>query len=184
MSPEYVKEYEKTTVLRDGTPIFLQPLLPTDTDMLWDMFSTLSQESVGFLRGGFAREFIRRWTANIDYSRHLPIVAVVEERGEKKIVGSATFSFIDAPAFRHKATLAVRVHDDYQNRGLGTSLTKHMLDIAKKRKLRKVSLGVRVDNARAIHVYAKCGFKTEATLKDEHFIDGKHYDDHIMSIFL
>ena len=184
MSQDYIDEYEKVIVLHDGTRVFLRPLLPTDTDMLWDMFSTLSRESVDFLRSGFTREFIARWTANIDYRRHLPIVAVVEDEGEKKIVASATLSFVDAPAFRHKATLAIRVHDDYQNKGLGTSLTKHMLDIAEKRKLQKVSLGVRVDNARAIRIYEKCGVKIEATLKDEHFIDGKCYDDHIMSIFL
>ena len=101
------------------------------------------------------------------------------------IVATATLSFFkNRPALKHKAGFGITVHDKYQDRGLGTLLTEYMLEIAKKRKLRKVSLVVRVDNARAIHVYAKCGFKIEATLKDEHFIDGKYYDDHIMSIFL
>ena len=185
MNQGYPKEYEKTIILRDGTKVFLRPLLPTDTDMLWNMFSTLSHESLSFLRGGFTRESIERWTANIDYHKNLPIVVVVEEKGKKMIVASATLSFSkNAPAFEHKAGLGIRVHDKYQNKGLGTLLTKHMLDIAKKKRLWKVYLGVRVDNAIAIHLYEKCGFEIEAKLKDEHFVDGKYYDNYIMSIFL
>lgn len=184
MSQEYPKEYEKTVTLRDGTKVFLRPELPTDTDMLWRMFSTLQPESLGFLRGSFSRQSIERWTENIDYDKHLMVVAVVEEKGNRKIIASATLSFFkDAPAFSHKAGLAIKVHDDYQNKGIGTELARHMLDIAKK-KLRKISLDVRVDNARAIHLYEKFGFKVEARLKDEHLIDGKYYDDYIMSVFL
>ena len=71
-----------------------------------------------------------------------------------------------------------------QGCGLGTALTRHLLAIARAKRLHKVSLGVRVDNARAIHVYERCGFTVEATLHDEYCVDGTYYDDHTMSIFL
>jgi len=185
LSQQYPKEYEKTVTLLDGTNVFLRPELSTDTEMLWQMFSTLQPESLSFLRGRFSRQTINRWTENIDYDKHLMVVAVVEEKGNKKIIASATLSFFkDSPAFSHKAGLAIKVHDDYHNKGLGKELTRHMLDIAKKKKLRKISLGMREDNAKAIHLYEKFRFKVEARLKDEHLIDGKYYDDYIMSVFL
>jgi RimJ/RimL family protein N-acetyltransferase len=185
MDQEYPKDYEKNIVLLDGTKVFLRPELPTDTDMLWAMYSTLSHESIGYLAGGFTEERIERWTTNINYDRTLTIVAVVEEKGTKRIVATASLNFFkDRPAFKHKAGFALTVHDDFQNKGLGTLLTKHMLDIAKKEGLRKVSLSVRSDNARAIHIYQKCGFEIEAKLKEEHFANGKYYDDYLMSTFL
>jgi diamine N-acetyltransferase len=109
----------------------------------------------------------------------------IDMSGGLGIIASSTLSFIeDTSAFRHKPNFGITVHNDCQNRGLGTELTKHMLDIAEKKKLRKVSLGVKVDNAKAIHLYEECGFKIEARLKDEALIDGKYYADYVMSVFL
>jgi len=181
----YPKEYEKIIFLRDGTKVLLRPELSTDTDMLWEMFSTLSKESLRFLGRGFTRERIEKWTSKIDYNELLPIVAVVDKAGKKRIVACATLQFfLDSPAFKHKANFGIIVHDDYQNKGLGTSLTKHMLEIAKKMELRKVSLGVATENWKALHIYEKCGFKIEARLKEDGFADGRYYDNYIMSIFL
>jgi len=134
MSQGYPKEYEKNIVLLDGTKVFLRPEKPTDTDMIWAMYSTLSHGSKGYLGGGFTRERIEGWTSNIDYDRNLPIMAVVMENGTERIVATANLSFFkDRPAFKHKANFGITVHDDFQNKGLGTLLTKHMLDMAKKK---------------------------------------------------
>jgi len=54
----YPKEYEKMILLRDGTKVLLRPELSTDTDMLWEMYSTLSEESQRYLGRGFTRERI------------------------------------------------------------------------------------------------------------------------------
>lgn len=60
---------------------------------------------------------------------------------KRRIVASVTLQFfLNFPAFKHKANFGITVHDDYQNKGLGTSLTRHMLEIAKRMGLRKVSL--------------------------------------------
>jgi len=76
------------------------------------------------------------------------------------------------------------VHDDYQDKGIGTALTKHMIQIARKKGLRKITLKVLTQNKKAIHVYEKCGFKIEAKLQKENFINGRYCDDYVMSVFL
>lgn len=180
----YPKEYEKTVKLGDGLNVFFRPERATDTEMLWEMFSTLSEESLRFLVLPFPHERIERWTSNIDYDKVLPILAVVEEGEKKRIVATASLGFFDADAFRHKAEFGITVHDDYQNRGIGTALTMHMLDIARKKGLRKVFLKVLTENKRAIRMYEKCGFKIEAKLEKENFVNGRYYDDYIMSLLL
>ena len=179
------KEYEKMILVRDGTEVLLRPELSTDTDMLWEMYSTLSEESQCYLGRGFTRERIEGWTSRIDYKRRLPIMAVVKEGGNERIVASAVLEFfLDSPAFKHKANFGIVVHDEYQNKGLGTILTNCVLEIAKGMGLRKVSLSVATENIKALHVYEKCGFRIEACLKEEGFADGRYYDNYVMSIFL
>ncbi len=180
----YPEEYEKTITLRDGTIALFRPELATDTEMLWEMFSTLSQESLRFLVLPFTRERIEHWTSNINYQKALPILAIVQRAEKKRIAASASLEFSDAHAVKHKAEFGITVHDDFQNKGLGTALTKHLLHIARKKGLRKINLKVLTQNKKAIHVYKKCGFKIEAKLRKENFINGRYYDDYIMSIFL
>mgnify|MGYP001814673351 CR=1 FL=1 len=68
-------------------------------------------------------------------------------------------------AFKHKTEFAITVHDDYQNRGLGTIVTNHMVDIARGKGLKKVHLWVAAGNERAVHVYKKWGFHMEVGLR-------------------
>jgi len=181
---QYPKEYEKKITLSDGTTVFFRPELSTDTEMLWEMFSTLSDESLRFLVLPFTRERVERWTNTINYDKNLTILALIEENGKTRIIASASLVFSEAEAFKHKAEFGITVHDRFQNKGLGTALTKYMLEIARKKGLRKVTLKVITENSRAIHVYEKCGFKFDAKLEKENFVNGRYLDDYIMSIFL
>jgi RimJ/RimL family protein N-acetyltransferase len=180
----YPKKYEKAIALSDGTQVLFRPELSTDTEMLWQMFSTLSERSQHFLVNPFPRERIEHWTNNINYEKALPILAIVEEKGNPRIAGVASLEFHDTPAEKHKAEFGITVHDSYQNKGLGTALTGHMLVIARKKVLRKVTLNVLTTNERAISMYEKCGFKIEAKLRKESFVKGRYYDDYVMSVFL
>jgi RimJ/RimL family protein N-acetyltransferase len=152
--------------------------------MLWQMFSTLSERNLRFLVNPFPRERVERWTSNINYAKALPILAIVEEAGSLRVVGVASLEFHETVAERHKAEFGITVHDSYQNRGLGTALTRHMLAIARRKGLRKVTLNVLTINKKAIRMYEKCGFKIEAKLRKESFIKGRYYDDYVMSILL
>lgn len=49
--------------------------------------------------------------------------------------------------------------------------------------LHKIYLYVDVENAPAVKVYQKLGFKTEGTLKEQYFANGSYHDCAIMSIF-
>lgn len=180
----YPEEWEKEIVLKNEVHVLLRPELATDTEMLWKMFSTLSKASLENLVLPFTRERIEGWTSNIDYDKVLPILALIREGKRQRIVGSASLRFHSADALKHKAELGITVHDDYQNRGLGTAMINHSLGTARKKRLKKFYLLVNTENARAIHVYEKCGFKIEARLRMERYQNGKFGDEYRMAIFL
>lgn len=78
------------------------------------------------------------------------------------------------------------MHNDYQNLGLGTAMTRHMIEIARSKGLKKIYLTVVTENRCAIRVYENCGFKVESSLERDHYnyIAGDYGDDYIMSLQL
>ena len=181
---EYPSEWEIVFTAKNGKKVDFRPKQSGDTEMLWKMFSTLSEKSLSNLVPPFTRERIESWTNNINYDEVLTIVAVIEEKNEQRIVGSASLKFNPQENSKHKAELSITVHDDYQNMGLGTALVKHLLDIARMKKLRKIWLLVNTDNDVAVHMYKKAGFEIEARLCKERYVKGKYRDEYKMAIFL
>jgi RimJ/RimL family protein N-acetyltransferase len=180
--------YEKDVLLRDQSIIHLRSSEKHDFGNLWTMLSTLSEQSRHFLPNRFTQDELKTWMENIDYDKLLPIVAVTKSKDSEKpsIVALATLGFQQGEARRHKAEFDIIVHDSFQGKGLGTILTKCMVDIARERGLKKVYLKTDTRNERAIHVYEKLGFKIEGKLIKEHFhyLTQKYCDDYRMAILL
>jgi len=180
----YPVEWETEFTAKNGKLLRLRPKESSDTEMLWAMFSTLSETSISNLIPPYTRERIEGWTNNIDFNDVLTIVAVIEETGVQRIVGTASLKFNAQEVFKHKAEFAITVHDDYQNLGVGTALLNHTLNIARKKNLKKIFLTVNNGNARALHVYEKAGFKMEGILRKEVCLNGKYLDEYRMALFL
>ncbi len=67
--------------------------------------------------------------------------------------------------------------------GIGTTAAKFMIDFAfNELKLHRIYLQVHSDNERAIRSYEKAGFKQEARLVDDVFVNGDYCDLIIMGI--
>jgi L-phenylalanine/L-methionine N-acetyltransferase len=177
----YPASWEKTFTAKNGETLHFRPEQAADTEMLWSMFSTLSESTVSNLIPPFTRERVEGWTKNIDYSKVLAIVAVT---GDGRIVAVGSLQFNPQEVMRHKAELGLTVYDSYQNRGIGTALLSHLLGIAREMGLKKVHLTVRADNKRAIGLYEKYGFKVEGTFQKEMCLNGKYIDDYRMALFL
>ena len=180
----YPDEWETEYTTKNGVKVVLRPELCGDLEMLWEMFSTLSEESVSNLLPPITRERVESWTENIDYYEVLPIVALVTDEGRQRIVGSGILRFNEQEALMHKAELGLSIHDDYQNMGIGTALLAHLIRIAKKKNLVKIYLHVRTANDRAIYVYTKAGFIIEGKLCKESCINGEYKDEYRMALFL
>lgn len=58
-----------------------------------------------------------------------------------------------------RSELAIMIHQDWQNRGIGSALLDLTIALARRSCYRSIWLTVSVRNTRAIHVYRKCGFR-------------------------
>ena len=176
----------KEVKLKDGTLILLRPEVASDLEPIWDMYRTLSSESLSYLPTPITRETVEGWIKNLNYESVLPILAVHRTEGKERVVGAATLMFYKDEVNRHKAVFGIVIHDDYQNLGLGTHLTGMMVEAARVKGLKRVCLDVVSDNKRAIRVYEKCGFSIEGLHVMDHFNvhRGSYGDDYRMAILL
>jgi L-phenylalanine/L-methionine N-acetyltransferase len=86
------------------------------------------------------------------------------------------------PRVRHVGSIGMAVRDDWQGRGVGTTLTRAALDLADDRlNLTRVELTVYVDNSPAVALYERFGFETEGTHRRYAFRDGGYVDAYSMA---
>jgi len=103
-------------------------------------------------------------------------------RVEGRVVGGASIHpHTDKRA--HVAEFGIYIRDGYRNLGLGTTLTKTFIEIAKEKGLEILQLSVYATNNRAFHVYKKCGYKECGRLtSDVKFLDGTYSDRILMEL--
>jgi ribosomal protein S18 acetylase RimI-like enzyme len=85
----------------------------------------------------------------------------------------------------HIGSYGIFIHKDYRDVGLGTMLTKELIETARKRGLEILELSVYATNERAQHVYEKCGFKEIGRLTGGiKYPDGTYTDEILMQLLL
>ncbi|MBN2335028.1 GNAT family N-acetyltransferase [Candidatus Bathyarchaeota archaeon] len=183
-SPFWLKP--RTVQLRDGTRVTLRPEERRDREPVWEMFASLSRESLQYLPIPFTRERVEGWFMEINYDRVLPMLAFTETEGGVRAIASASLGFHNQGYNKHKATFGITVHDDYQGLGLGTIMTEYLIDVAKAKGIKKLELEVLTINERAVKLYERCGYQIEGKRAMNHwnYVLGRYCDDYVMGLVL
>ncbi|WP_050615076.1 GNAT family N-acetyltransferase [Bacillus testis] len=101
------------------------------------------------------------------------------------IIGIGTIDSSSKKRMKHVGTLGIVVDSVHCNKGVGTSIMKHLISWAEGNQItRRIELKVREDNERAIHVYEKFGFQKEGLLREDNCINGIYYNTVIMGLLL
>ena len=153
----YPTRYVTPWHLRDGKEVLLRPIKPEDEPLEHEMFTTLSPNT---LRERFyqtiktiTHEMHARF-CNIDYDREMAIVAEIRERGQRRIIGIA--SFVIEPDSR-RCEFSVIVHDAYQGRGLAAKLVDMIIGIADEKGLEEFYGYIEPTNLKMVNLTAKLG---------------------------
>jgi RimJ/RimL family protein N-acetyltransferase len=169
--------YRNLITLRDGTRVLLRVLNKDDRDRLQAMFAMVSDDDAEAMREDVKDPaVIQRWIDELDYSRVIPLVAVVND----EIVGDATLHFGRGP-YRHKAEVRILLSKPYRQRGLGTAMLKSLIDIAKKMELHLLTVEVIANRTSVIRAFRGMGFQMQTTLPDYFMMpDGETLDVALM----
>ncbi|GAA0854508.1 GNAT family N-acetyltransferase [Aliiglaciecola litoralis] len=98
------------------------------------------------------------------------------------IVGQLGMEVFKAPRRKHEANIGMAVSQQWQGKGVGSTLVKAALDLAHNwLAISRIELEVYTDNDAAISLYQKFGFTIEGTAKNYAFRDGKYVDVFLMA---
>ncbi len=167
----YPLQYVSWWTLRDGTPVTIRPIRPEDEPLLVRFHEQLSERTV-YLRYFHMMDLSQRVSHErltricfIDYDREMALVAERQAPdGATEIVAVGRLTKLhDSP----DAEFAVVAADQFQGQGIGSELTRRLLDVAAREGVRKVVADILPENRGMQHVCKKLGFAVRHSPEDE-----------------
>lgn len=149
-------QYSEAEALRDGRQVEIRALRAEDRDGLLAAVGRIGTDSLYRRFFVVKREFSEKETSffvNVDFVNHVALVAVLEEDGRPVIVGGGRYVVVNPG----QAEVAFAVVDKYQGLGLGTTLMRHLVAIARRSGLQELIADVLPDNRQMLNVFQKSG---------------------------
>jgi acetyltransferase len=165
----YPPQYESRLTLKNGREVFLRPILPTDGDLLIDLFNRMSPQSIysRFLRRLHAlpEEMLHRFT-HIDYDHEFALAAVVKDDGQDAIIAVGRYLYDPDD----KVTdFAVAVRDDWQHLGLGKSLLAKIFAVGRDHGISSFVSVIDPENKRFRRILSELGYQVKYSSRSGDF---------------
>ncbi len=135
--PGFDPEFHWRETLGDGTRVLIRPIRKEDAALERAFIERLSPLSRGYRFLGQMKvsdDMIRRLT-DIDYQRDMAFVALRHDSGQKMEIGVSRFCTSEDGA---SCECAGVVGDEWQGRGLGHLLMRHLIEVARQRGIKRM----------------------------------------------
>ncbi|HSD42732.1 MAG TPA: GNAT family N-acetyltransferase [Burkholderiales bacterium] len=149
-------EYSAVETLRNGRRVEIRALKPADRAGLLEAVAHMSEEAR--YRRFFApkRSFTEKeieYYLDVDFVNHVALVAVVDDAAGPVIAGGGRY-IVSEPG---RAEVAFSVDDAHQGQGIGSTLMRHLVTIARAVGLKVLCAEVLPENAPMLKVFERCG---------------------------
>ena len=92
---------------------------------------------------------------NVNFVNHVALVALIDEGGRSAIVGGGRYIVVEPG----QAEVAFAVVDEYQGRGIGSALMRHLATIARAAGLQTLIAEVLPENIQMLQLFKTCGLR-------------------------
>jgi RimJ/RimL family protein N-acetyltransferase len=154
------RSYRRAATLKDGTRVVLRGIRPGDREALRDGFHRLSPATIYHrffqTRTSLGDEELHYLT-EIDFKTHVALAATVKLEGRAQIVAVARFVRVARPEAADRAEIAFVVGDEYQHRGIGKLLMRHLTRLARRLGYTAFEAEVLPDNIAMLKVFEHSG---------------------------
>ncbi|SDM35343.1 acetyltransferase [Catalinimonas alkaloidigena] len=156
----YPTQYEQAVTLTDGTALLIRPIRPEDEPQMVKFHQTLSDQTI-YLRFFFRFAYEQRVSHDrmarlcfADYDRELTLVA--EYPAANRIVGAGQ---LFKTRQEDEAEFALLLSDDFQRRGLGSTLLRTLVAIGKREGFHTLRADIMTENTGMQQLARKVGFQ-------------------------
>lgn len=144
-------------VLRDGSTVSVRAMQPDDEPLLFDLFTSLSEDSRWMRFFGVSKDSAlaaeAHREAQVDFCRTVGLVALAGSKNQ--IVGHAFY----AANGENRAEVAFTIANDYQGRGLASILLGQLAEIAVSNGIQVFEAEVVAANHAMLGVFRESGFR-------------------------
>ena len=161
------QSYMKTKhLLKDGTEINFRPIHPTDEPRVRDLLYDLSQETIYYRFMSHLERFGQRQIQNfvyIDHRQDVAIVGILPEAYGDEIIAVGRY-YLDEST--NRAEVAFVIRDEWQNKGLGSFVFKHLVNIAKANGITGFTAEVLRNNNRMQAIFNHSGLNVTSAIEE------------------
>jgi acyl-CoA hydrolase/GNAT superfamily N-acetyltransferase len=160
------KELKTTMLLKDGTQIAFRAIHPTDEPGMRHLFHELSQQTLYYRFMSNLTHLPRKQIQDfvyIDHRNDVAVVGTVPEAHGEEIIAIGRY-YLDPTT--NRAEVAFVVRDDWQGRGIGTFLFRHLSKIARGNGIGGFTAEVLAQNRRMQSVFNHASLKTSSHLTE------------------
>lgn len=157
---------KSTYLLDSGTEIYFRPIHPTDEPLMRDLLYDLSQETLYYRFMSHTQHFGQREIQNfvyVDHRKDVAIVGTLPEAHGDDIVAVGRY-YLDERS--NRAEVAFVIRDEWQNKGLGTYMFKHLITLAKASGIAGFTAEVLRDNKRMQAIFNHSGYKVQSAVEE------------------
>jgi acetyltransferase len=163
---DYPQGLVRTRDLSDGRRVTIRPIRPGDVEIVQDFVRHLSQESrysrfMSQLNELSASKL--KYFTDIDYDRHLALIAVAAAGAEEIEVGVARYVGLPQP---ESCEFAIAVDDAWQGSGVAGILMTTLMDAARERGFQSMNGTVLATNHRMLCFVRRLGFTLRGDAED------------------
>lgn len=172
---------------REEIDIIIREAIPDDAEQIAAALQQVGRETPYLVMDGTGaaievEELAQNLAELYDSINNVLMVAIVNG----KIVGTASVSASNKRRMEHLGEVGISVLKDYWGFGLGRAMMDSLIDwAAESGIIRRLELTVQKRNQRAIQLYEKVGFQTEAVMpRGAKTDDGEFLDVCLMSLLI
>ena len=154
------RDYEVQATLKDGRGVIIRGIRPDDKAMIEAAFQRLSPESIFrrfFTRKSTLNEAELKWATEVDFEKTVALVVVLDEGPQRAIIGAGRYIEYDAKDAVRTAEIAFTVLDEFQGKGIGKILMKHLTIIARAKGVARFEALVLFENKGMLRVFSSSG---------------------------
>lgn len=151
----FLDQYQYSMKLPSGKFLDFRPLLPSDEFESRHFYYSLQEDSIYYRffnkRKVFSRTMLQKQWAQVDYTRNMTIIALMQIGKRKQIVAIGSYAQVDEKS----AEVAFLVKERLHRMGIGSYLLEILETIAKKNNYNQFNAVVLAENRKMINVFER-----------------------------
>lgn len=163
---DYPAELVRTRYLFDGSEVLIRPIRAEDAAMEQEFVQHLSPDSRYRRFMSSLKELPPgklKYLTEIDYQKHLALVAIIERDGEQIEIGVARYV---ADPGGTNCEFAIAIDDEWQGSGVAGILMLTLIDAARARGMQRMEAFILASNDKMIKFAKQLGFSVHRDLDD------------------